>query len=982
MDEKNDEIAQLRLRRNQFIHEGNWEKALAATTAMIAIFPTASRYIRRSMLLLKLHRYNEAFVDIEKALELNPKEERAKKVLAKLDALAESDEKGDGREPFIYTQTEAALAQEVNRIITAREKTAPASPSSAPTVPGLASAPTELVAPPVSGGQTAIDTTMPSTFDTTLKGGMRLGNYMLQEKIGQGGMGSVYKAIHTQLQQVVAIKILPVNEVNEERVQRFEQEAYLAAKLQHPHIVPIFNFGVEHNIYYLVMQWVDGIPLNAVFSEKKLSPRQALDIMCQVAQAMAYAHAAGVIHRDLKPSNVMIDRWGRALVLDFGLAKSTQTATDITRTGQILGTPKYMSPEQAAGDLSAVDEQSDVYAMGAMLYELLTGKCPFDDGSPTHLIYQILHMDPVAPKKVNPRLHSDLQTMVMKAMDKEKSRRYANAHELEEDINRYLHGETILARPPRFSYRFCKWTMRHPALSSAIGLSILFIAALVSWYNFFYDPHCKVKTMYRQAQSEEEKNVLLNTLVAQVEKKDIPFLREVFAQGTTGQKALALRMLADVGAPVAEAELEAFFAGTDDELVRAAIYAAGKYRRRSMVPRLRAFLAPGQDWRVRLCALEAIAALNVPESIPLCVETLCDNCTIRETAQKILLQRRDESVPYLLDALLGDQTAVMWEAGRVLVTMGPRVLPQMQERMPACDAERQIRILKVVAMIQEPEAIRFVIRALANPDLERKAFALLLELRSLHPQNTEISEALAGHQPHFFILVEAQCFGVLNEKLRHNIKIFPAVGSSLKQAQLHIELPGNVEEVGCAENGTATLDRDIPSTIPQEGILFSLDLIARKIGSGVCKIDLRDGDTSVDHYHYSIEVVGVAGAHCSMYDTEDPIPLGGTTVYVMEVRNEGHVPLTNLRFVSQTTPELGILKIEVAEEFGQARIDTISKEKGVVFSSTPLAPGEKFSYQVTCKAVKVGSALLDVAFTYDQFAREINLSEGTVIYWR
>jgi hypothetical protein len=1073
MAENKEEIKQLRLRRNQFIREGRWADALEMANRLIAIAPTASRYTRRSMILIKLHRYNEALADIEKALTLDPQEQRAEKLLSLLVTMPGTEETEinesdmqpadvetptahavprmtrvkagkklsddnatlrmeDDEGPILYSLTEAFLAQQVEQIMAEKKKQSPPSaaakpgqttatqieseqtePASAVTQdesiasalterrpavptsqgqePSLASDLTEMVGSPLLGGQEKSPAKQAFAGDDdgkTLPAGTRLGDYIVQEKIGQGGMGSVYKAVHVQLHQVVAIKVLPSDDVSAERVERFNQEAQLAAKLQHPHIVPIFHFGVEHGFYYLVMHWVDGVPLNTMLAEKRLTPRQSLDIMQQVAQAMACAHAAGVIHRDLKPSNIMIDRWGRAMVLDFGLAKSLETATDITRPGQILGTPKYMSPEQAAGDMAAVDARTDVYAMGVILYEMLTGKCPFDGESAHQVIYKILHEEPLPANKINARLHKDLETLVAKTMAREKFRRYAHAGELQDDIARYIHGEAILARPPSIPYRLYKWTMRHPARSGMLAVTMLFVLASVVWYRFLYDPHCQLKTMYDQAQSDTERETLLNTLAGQAAGKDAAFLLTVLAAGTPRQQAVSLRLLANIGQSVDQERIDAFLASFNDELVRAAIYAVGQYRRRDMLPKMRAFLTPDQDWRIRLEALHALSSIALAEAIPLCVEVLADNYALREKAQKILLRHQDKAIPHLLDALLSKQNANIWEAARVLETIGSPALEPLMAQLPRSDVERQLRILKVVAKIKDPAAVAFLIEQLRDAKLERKAFTLLHDLARKYPEDRRIAEILASHRPRFFLLVEAQCFGVQNDTLTHNIKVLSVDGHVWQQPRITVKLPDNVQLAsGKDEHYNAqkkTLAWDVPLPIPQTGVDVQLQITCKTVGQGMCKVILEDNGREMDSMEYPIVVMGIAGAHCSTYDTEDPLAINDPTTYVVEARNEGNAPLTNLRFVSQVTPELEITEVVASEKSkeSQARVHLICKDKAVVFLATPLLPGEKFCYQVKCKAVNIGSALHTVSLTYDQFAREISLSEGTMIYWR
>lgn len=1080
MNEKSEELKKLRTQRDQFMREGKWEQALEQLNAMIAIAPAASRYTRRGMLLIKLNRYAEALSDIEKALELDPKEQRAEKVLCKLLTLTERSENKtsakdalvtDSEEPkeadgalIIYSPTEAFLAQQVHQLMLDRKKAelaaskldaaraslnltthvqkasdsvvtrnevlfasvsgilvpemaGPATNTDAlandktevtsrqgsenihiTTINAVANSQTELVCPPVDEHANTVPTVAQSEEGQTvsadlaggkaIKPGTRLGQYILQEKIGQGGMGCVYKAMHTELKQVVAIKILLVNDSSPEQIQRFYQEAQLAAKLQHPHIVPIFNFGVEQNVPYLVMQWVDGVPLSLLLQQKKPSPRQTLDIALQIAQAMAYAHASGVIHRDLKPSNIMIDRWGRAQVFDFGIAKSRHTTQELTQQGQILGTPKYMSPEQAYGNVAAVDEQSDVYAVGVMLYEMLTGKCPFDGDSAYSIIYKILHEEPIAPRKLNPRLHQDLQTLVEKAMSREKKLRYQSMRALHEDMERYLRGEAILARPPSVSYRVGKWIFRHPAFSSLLTLVVLLGITAAIWYGFFYDPQQRLKLMYRQARSLEEKNIILSILSTQAKRPEQAFFRQVLDAEPARLQALALRTLADLGATLPQEKMEHYLTSQDEELGLAAIYTIGRSRLTSLAPKLRKFLAPDNDWRTRLCALEALGALEIEEIIPICCETLGDNYQLCDVAKKILLRFREKSLPHLVDIFLGPSGSKAEKAGQILEMLGPPLIASLKKRISACDKSDQTRILELVARIPGPESIEFLQESLATAALERCAFSLLHQLQDGHPHTQRIARILAEHPRKFYLMAEGPRYCLFNEEWPVTVKLLASPQRVFQNGKLLLKLPPKVsltkhDPAAVYNQENNTWQWPVPQTIPGEGMPVSLGLRAAVIGQVTWHIEFYEGEERRDSLDYSLEAGGVASSHNSMYDTDDPILVGKDTLYNVQIRNEGLTPLTNLRLVVRLTPELELTKI-VLEGKGtsptKATITSMVQDKGIIFLHKPLEAGEPFSYKIYCKAARPGAALCTVSLTYDEFAREISFSEGTMVY--
>ena len=971
-------LIELRTQRNQSLQEGNLEKALQQLDAMIAIEPTASRYTRRGMILVKLKRYDEAAEDLSHALAIDPSETRAEEALSKISELTSSNT--DKPEEFVTqedvpSQTQVFLSRQVTQLLSTL-------PNQTPGTSAQIFAPAE---PTV-----VVKAEQPGAF----KEGTRFGPYIVLEKIGQGGMGSVYKGVHAELNQVVAIKIL-TNDISPEAIHRFQQEAQLAARLQHPNIVTIFNFGVEKDAYYLVMSWVDGVPLNKLLCEQKLLPHQCLELMSQVTAAMAYAHESGVIHRDLKPSNIMIDRFGRAMVLDFGLAKSKQAATDITRSGQILGTPKYMAPEQAAGKLALVDEQTDVYALGVVLYEMLTGQCPFDGDSAYSIIYSILHEEPPLPRKLNNRLHCDLQTLVCKAMAKEKHQRYAGVRELRNDIERYLHGEAILAQPPSATYRCSKWLWRHPTTSALTLLILLLTFGVIGWYQLFFDPKCNLKSMYHHATTDTEKNIILNTLSTQVDAGDRQFWREVLHDGGEQQQTIALRILAELGDSIAIDRLETYLASANEELVQAAIYAAGKEQVRSLIPQIKNFLYPHHDWRVRLVALEALNDMGSDETIPFCIAALTDNYSIREAAKKILLGKRNEAIPQLIKAVAQAQSAssaMIREAWQTVEMMGNEALPTLLEELPRAKAAGQVAsqiiILKLIANIRDPKAIEVVIASLQNPDLARKAFWLLQRLQHKYPDNEQIRQAIATHHPDYFLLVEGECFCVLRERLTYKIKLMGGSGRSLTDAKLQVQLPAELQATELLPPAIiqerSLLEWRIAPSATETELLFSFTIPATAVVSSYLDITLAQGGQVIENIHYPMEVIGVAGVHTSSYDTEDPVPLGNNTNYCIEVRNEGNTSLTNIRVVSRVTPELQIYKITLlAPQMLTSKIyfDPKLPSKGVIFVPT-LPPGEILRYTVACLASKTGSALHTAAVTYDQFAREIALSEATFIYSR
>ena len=285
----------------------------------------------------------------------------------------------------------------------------------------------------------------------------RFGDYEILEQVGRGGMGVVYKARQISLNRVVAVKTILAGQLaSEEEVRRFYIGAEVAAGLSHPGIVPVYEAGQCGGQHYFSMAFVEGQSLAAKAAEGPLPPREAAALVRDVAEAIAHAHQRGLVHRDLKPANILLDRDGRPQVSDFDLAKRIRGESHLTEAGQVLGTPSYMSPEQAAGRHEEVGPQADVYSLGAILYDLLTGRPPFDAGSAIETLTQVLDQDPVPVRALNPQVPHDLETIAMKCLQKDPSLRYATATALADDLNRFLQGEPILASSIRLLDRVAR----------------------------------------------------------------------------------------------------------------------------------------------------------------------------------------------------------------------------------------------------------------------------------------------------------------------------------------------------------------------------------------------------------------------------------------------------------------------------------------------------------------------------------------------
>ncbi len=300
--------------------------------------------------------------------------------------------------------------------------------------------------------------------------------YELLDVLGRGGMGVVYKARHLGLKRLVALKmILAGTHAGPRDLERFRAEAKAAARLDHPRIVPIHEVGVHNGLPYFAMGLVEGGTLQARVRDGPLPPSQAAALVERLAEAVHYAHGRGVIHRDLKPGNVLVDLDGRPRISDFGLAKRVQSESGLTAAGQVLGTPSYMPPEQAAGRSDQVGPAADIYSLGAVLYCLLTGRPPFQAATALETLKQVQERDPVPPRQLNPGVPRDLETITLKCLQKQPSKRYLTAQDLGSDLRRYLNGEPILARPVRRVEKAWRWCRRKPAAAGLIAATVLLI---------------------------------------------------------------------------------------------------------------------------------------------------------------------------------------------------------------------------------------------------------------------------------------------------------------------------------------------------------------------------------------------------------------------------------------------------------------------------------------------------------------------------
>lgn len=342
-----------------------------------------------------------------------------------------------------------------------------------------------------------------------------IGEYEILEEIARGGMGVVFKARQQKLKRIVALKMILAGRLADSTdVERFQREARAAGKLKHPCIVPVHEIGEHDSRHYFTMDYVERRSLAEAIREETLAPRAAAKLVQATAGAVQYAHEQGIVHRDLKPANILLDRNSQPQVTDFGLARMLESVdeesrAELTASGQILGTPSYMSPEQASGKQDLVGPASDIYSLGAILYASLTGRAPFVTDSPVDTLLQVMKNEPVSPQNLNPSVPRDLETICLKCLTKESHKRYGTAQELADDLGRFLEGRPVLARPVGTISKTVRWCRRNKVVASLLGLVFASMAAGTA-----------ISAFYAKAANEHAENEAVQRIAAEESRQE------------------------------------------------------------------------------------------------------------------------------------------------------------------------------------------------------------------------------------------------------------------------------------------------------------------------------------------------------------------------------------------------------------------------------------------------------------------------------
>lgn len=540
----------------------------------------------------------------------------------------------------------------------------------------------------------------------------KIAGYEILAELGRGGMGVVYLARHCGLGRPVALKMIHAHvAAQDEAAQRFRTEVEAAARLHHPNIVQIYDVGLWNDLPYFCMEYMEGGSLDGHLQRRPQPPKAAARMVEILALAAHHAHLRGIVHRDLKPSNILLSRDGVPKISDFGLAKQLEQA-GTTKTGEVMGTPSYMSPEQTASENRNVGPAADIYSLGAILYEMLTGRPPFLGSNVLETVLLVRFQDPVPPRRMQPGIPKDLETICLKCLEKSPSRRYPTAAALAEDLRRFQAGEPILARPSTMLERAWKWSQRRPAVAALLATLFLALVSLLGLGTY----HVRSVEQERQRAEENHQLALAEARFAQEQKAEADRKRA---------EAQFLQKLAEANYKLARQGVEEILStvrenpdlqNPENEALRKALTQKALTFYRSLIAQA------AQDPHLR--EEEARACWRVAD----CLDDVGDR------AESIQYYERATRLFTDLAQKHPDQPEYRFLAAQTTISLGyvHSVMGQFKEAIPLWErAEQVLRSL----LATEPDNIEYL-HVLA------KAFANLGRVRSLLGQRREAEEAL------------------------------------------------------------------------------------------------------------------------------------------------------------------------------------------------------------------------------------------------